>query len=57
MTDPLDKYNEILEKPETPEYNDIDRAKELLETLLDDPEQLIGSDAGAIIDRTIGLLT
>lgn len=51
-----DKYDEILNRPETDDYNDIDRARDLLAELLDDPDQLIGDDAGAIIQRAIDLI-
>lgn len=54
--DPMAAYNAILEEPETEDYNNIDKARDLLEQLLDDNKQLIGDDAGSIIQKSIDLL-
>ncbi len=56
IEDHWEQYQKILDRKETPEWNDIDRAAELLETLLDDPEQLIGDNAGAVIQNAINLI-
>ncbi len=50
------EYQDILDKPETDEYNDLDRAFELLDTLLDDPCQLLGDGATNIIEHAMNFL-
>jgi hypothetical protein len=54
--DEKDVYDKILAKPITVDYNEIDKAKELLSELLDDEDQLIGDNVGAVIQCAIDLL-
>jgi hypothetical protein len=49
-------YDKIIARKETENYNAIDKARDLLAELLDDPEQLIGDDAGSIIQRVINFI-
>ena len=51
-----DKYQDILDKPEAEDFNDIDKAHALLAELLDDIDQLLGDEAGAVIENAISLI-
>ncbi len=55
-TESWKKYQDILDQEVKPEWNEIDKARDLLFELLDDPDQLIGEEAGAVIDNAIKLI-
>ena len=41
---------------ETPDYSNVDKAKDLLEALLDDSEVSLGNGAGEVVEEAISLL-
>ncbi len=51
-----DQYDEIINAEITDDYNEIDKARDLLKELLDDPEVGICDQAGAIIQTAINFI-
>jgi len=49
-------YEEIFNREETEDFNDIDRCREILLSLLDDENVSICSEAGALIQRAADLI-
>lgn len=50
------RYQEIIDAEETEDYNQIDKARDLLKALLEDGKQLIGDNAGVIIQKAIDFI-
>ena len=52
----MEQYDKILKREETDNYNAIDKARNLLETLLDDTDVLLGNGAGEVVEAAISLI-